>query len=414
MVLATNNPTALQPFDGPSIESDARKALNLIILELLKRTVVPVKSRSPNLGNLALVEEPELAEFMMRNPDLFQKNFALVAALGDSRFNLNGARWETFRNRTQPAYNSASRPSERPSVAKHYQTAVDAFDPENVNDIEVLLGKAALRVFMQALGISPSIDAIIGLFPQVRTHAKLLQYFSWSGVKEPDVLAQRANWLDTQFSDIFMADTLSRDFIQQAISGSQLDEWHPAVTDLMQNAFAGTETTVATLCWALRLVGQNQALQEHMREEAQSGTDDMPVIRSFMSEVMRCLPPIPFVVRELTADYEGHGRKFKKGQQIVLSIVGLHKHPDAWSDPNQFHATRSEFIDSKSAPKAFRPFLSGPRVCGGKRLAEMEMLTAMSAILRKWQIFTDEADVGYEYALAMRPASLGGVRIEAI
>jgi cytochrome P450 len=414
MVSAISDLTAPQPFDDPTIETDARKALNLIVLELLKRTVQPLAQRAPTLGGLEVIEDPDLAEHIMRNPQIFQKNFALVAALGESRFNLNGPRWEMFRDRTQLSYNKASKPAERPAVASQYQTAIDAFDPDNLNTVEELLGTAAVKIFSQALQINPDSAAIIALFPQVRTHAMLLQHFSWGGVKEHGVLWQRADWLDTQFSTLFMNDPQCCDFVQQATIGQGDDAWHPAITDLMQNTFAGTETTVATLCWAIRLVGQNQQLQDHLREETQQDSVDHPLMRSFLNEVMRCVPPIPFVVRELTQNYQSHGHHFRKGQQIILSIIGLHKHPFAWTDPNQFHATRPEFMQSKTPPKAFRPFLSGPRVCGGKRLAELEMMTAMPAILRKWHITTDQVDIGFEYALAMRPASLAGIRIAAI
>jgi cytochrome P450 len=403
-----------QPFCDASVEVQAQRTLNNLVLNLMGRTTQPVEQRARKLGNLAIVEDPYLAEHIMRHPAVFQKNFALVAALGNSRFNLNGARWEMFRDRTQPAYNRASRQTGRAGIAAHYDRAVKAFDPGDLDTVEPLLAKAAMSVFVDALGISPDISQIVDLFPQVRIHAKLLQYFSWNGIKEPEVLAQRANWLDQRFNTIFMDDPRSRDFVRQAIDGTQPGEWHPAITDLMQNAFAGAETTVATLCWAVRLMGQNRTLQDQLRIEARSGKADMPLLSSFMSEVMRCLPPIPFVVREATQAYEGHGVSYPAGQQIILSIIGLHKDPDAWSNPNQFHAARPEFAPSAPTPKAFRPFLSGPRVCGGKRLAELEMMSAMTAILNKWRFSTEMPDVDFEYALAMRPASFAGVSIEAV
>ena len=404
----------LQPFSDPSVEVQAQWTLNNLVLELMARTTQPFDQRPKDLGTLAVVEDPHLAEYMMRNPAIFQKNFALVAALGKSRFNLNGEQWELFRNRTQPSYNKASRKTERANIAAHYDRAVEAFDPENMDSVEPLLANAAMSVFVDALGISPDINQIVDLFPQVRIHAKMLQYFSWSGVREPEVLAKRANWLDQRFNTIFMDDPLSRDFVREAIGGTHPEEWHPAITDLMQNAFAGTETTVATLCWAVRLMGQNRTLQNQLRTEARLGEADTPLLRSFMFEVMRCIPPIPFVVRETKQAYDGNGVSYPAGQQIILSIIGLHKNPNAWSNPNQFHAARPEFAPSASIPKAYRPFLSGPRVCGGKRLAELEMMSAMTAILRKWCFSTKVPDVDFEYALAMRPASFAGVSIEAV
>ena len=132
-----------------------------------------------------------------------------------------------FRDRTQKAYNQAGKPTEHAAIAEIYEKAVNAFDPSNVDNFETLLNKAAIGVFARALRIEPDIEATGRLFPEVRTHAKLLQYFSWSGISEPEVILERTNWMDEQFNKIFTDDPLSRDFIQQSIAGESIDEWFP-------------------------------------------------------------------------------------------------------------------------------------------------------------------------------------------
>jgi cytochrome P450 len=182
----------------------------------------------------------------------------------------------------------------------------------------------------------------------------------------------------------------------------------------MQNLFAGTETTVATLSWAVKLLAQNAQLQDALRLEADAPLQSRNLTRSFLWETMRCFPPIPFVVRELSEDYSGHGRRFVKGDQVMISILGLHRHSDFWVNPHEFHAARGEFSDGQANGIAFRPFVSGPRVCGGKRLAEMEMLAALPEILRRWRIVPVSPDLSHDYAIALRPRNLNSVRLEAL
>lgn len=402
------------PFPDPAIEVVAQQGLNRLVLTLLQRMSQVSTDRPDRIGVLHVIEDPELADEAFKTPTLFQKNFALVAALGESRFNLNGERWAQFRDRTQPAYNKASKPAEIPQIDVLYREALDGISPQDGSDLEPALMRGALSVFCKALGIALDPDALSGLFPHIRTHAKMLQFFSWYGTQHSDVLLRRAEWLDQRFNEAVLADPHTRDFVQQAVSGQSLSEWSPAITDLMQNLFAGIETTVATLSWAVQLLGQNAEVQGALRAEADAPFNNRPLTRSFLWETMRCFPPIPFVVRELSADYTGHGRRFAKGDQVIISVLGLHRHPDFWTNPNEFHAARSEFSADRAVPVAFRPFLSGPRVCGGKRLAELEMLVALPEILRRWRIVSTSTEISYDYALALRPRSLKGVRLETL
>lgn len=409
-----NPDDSLPAFADPGIEITAQQDLNRLVLTLMQRVVQKPADRPARIGALHVIDSADHADEVFRNPGLFQKNFALLAALGESRFNLNGDRWALFRDRTQPAYNKASKPEERPNVEAIYRNALDPVGEGDATALEPAFIAGALGVFAGALQIRPDLQAIRHLFPHIRTHAKMLQYFSWRGGQQAEVVARRAEWLEGRFNEIVLADPPTRDFIQQAIAGMPLDEWAPAITDLMQNLFAGIETTVATLSWAVQLVGQNADLQDALRREADEPMQNRRLTRGFLWETMRCFPPIPFVVRELTDDYAGHGRTFRKGDQVILSIVGLHRDPAHWTDPNRFHAARAEFAEGQPTSVAFRPFLSGPRVCGGRRLAEMEMLVALPEILRRWRIVSASADVSYDYALALRPRSLRGVQMIAL
>jgi len=401
-------------FFDHAIEVKAQERLNGLVMTLLQRAVERKAAPQDRLGLLHVIEDPLLADAVFKTPAVFIKNYSLVGALGESRFSLNGDRWAQFRDRTQPNYNKASKPQEIPKIEAVYRNVFDSISPQNGTGLETALAHAALSLFCKALNIALDPDAVTQLYPHIRNHTMLLQFFSWYGAQEPDILQRRSEWLDGHFNDIVLADPESTNYVERAITVPSAREWSHAITDLMQNLFAGIETSVATLSWAMQLLGQNARLQDALRLESELPFLNRNLTRSFLWETMRCFPTTPFVVRELSEDYSGHGRSFAKGEQVIISIFGLHRNPDFWASPNKFHAARSEFADGQSNSIAFRPFLSGPRVCGGKRLAEIEMLVALPEILRRWRIISDSSDVSYDYALVMRPRSLNTVRLEAL
>lgn len=403
---------ALSSFSDPQLEAQAQSGLNALVLALLERVGQAIEVRPRKLGTLHVIDDPVLADEAFKSPALFQKNFALIAALGQSRFNLNGERWIQFRDRTQPAYNKGSKPEAIPNIQDIFYHTLRSTTVDNAATLEDVLVRGSLSVFCSALGINLNHTDIVELFPQIRTHAKMLQFFSWYGSKETDVLTERAAWLNQRFTDIVLADPLTTAFIAQAIEGKTPTEFEPAVTDLMQNLFAAIETTVATLSWAVYLLGKNAFMQAALLDEADLPFKARTLTRGFLSETMRCFPPIPFVVRELSTSYHGHGKQYEKGDQVLISVIGLHRHADYWEQPNEFHAARKEFSADAAAPLAFRPFLSGPRVCGGKRLAEIEMMVALSLIVKRWRIQSTPDNIGYDYALALRPRSLEKVQLQ--
>lgn len=85
-------------------------------------------------------------------------------------------------------------------------------------------------------------------------------------------------------------------------------------------------------------------------------------------ESLRKYPIAPNLVRgcektcELTKDLE-----IEKGTLVWISILGLHKDPKHYPDPEKFDPERfSEEEKAKRHPFTYLPFGEGPRFCIGK------------------------------------------------
>ncbi len=100
-----------------------------------------------------------------------------------------------------------------------------------------------------------------------------------------------------------------------------------------------------------------------------------------------------------------------KGQSIIVSIVGLHHNALYWNEPDIFDCSRREFLDSSYNRQAFLPFLTGPRMCGGARLARLELLEGLRAFVRRFSVKREGDEIGLDYGIALRPGPSAKVTI---
>ncbi|KAA0152774.1 hypothetical protein FNF29_03661 [Cafeteria roenbergensis] len=80
------------------------------------------------------------------------------------------------------------------------------------------------------------------------------------------------------------------------------------------------------------------------------------------------------------------------GTEIGIALQAMHTHPDHFSRPNEFcperwlPADHELASDATANPRAFLPFLSGPRKCAGQQLAEMEHTVGVHAVLDRFDV----------------------------
>jgi cytochrome P450 len=182
-----------------------------------------------------------------------------------------------------------------------------------------------------------------------------------------------------------------------------------ALDEFLMNFFAGIETTAATLSFAIDRLGVDSRVRERLLKEVNS--DRCPYLECFLNETMRYFPAIPFVVRQVMVDTTIDDTTFQAGQLVVLSIVGAHHDPRYWRDPEIFDCSRVEFLRNTYNRRAFIPFLAGPRMCGGARLARMELIEGLKAFIRGFNVEREGDEIKFDYGLALRPNSWERMKI---
>ncbi|MCX7286373.1 MAG: cytochrome P450 [Rhodobacterales bacterium] len=393
----------------------AGEFLNSVVQALYARTRLPQGQRPERLGRLLVVESSRDAARILDEPELFAKNFALVAAFGPSRFNQNGAAWAALRPRTQRAYARAGRPVMLTEISAIYAAELAPATPD-APGIEAALARAALRIFFAAFDLRPDVTPFLAHFAALRQVVSDLQHMSWQGMGALDVDAIRAR--ATAPLQSFTAACADQPAVMATVT--RLAGLRPVIpvdammADFMTNMFAGIETTTASLAWMIDAMGRSAKVQDALRAEARDPSGEGALLQSFRDECLRMFSPIPFVVREVTADTRLGRHDLARRDLVLLSLVGLHRDPDSWTDPLAFHAARAEFAPGAPPNPAFRPFLSGPRVCGGRRIAEMELTAALRLLVSGFRFESPAADPAFSYALAFRPRFTSGHRVSRL
>lgn len=162
---------------------------------------------------------------------------------------------------------------------------------------------------------------------------------------------------------------------------------------------AGRDTTAQALTWCLHLLMQNTPALKRVREEAQelltakgldskrlgSGDDgpfavfgptSLPYTMAVFYEAIRLYPPIPFEIRECEKATTLPDGTFLPDKAIVVwSLWAMNRSRIIWGiDADVFRPERWLTEDGKliiKSPSEFPVFYGGPRVCLGKRMAEI-------------------------------------------
>ncbi|XP_017757781.1 PREDICTED: cytochrome P450 6A1-like [Eufriesea mexicana] len=164
---------------------------------------------------------------------------------------------------------------------------------------------------------------------------------------------------------------------------------------------AGFETSSTTMSNALYELALNQDIQDKLREEIHEycgesneklNYDDvkgMKYLDKVFKETLRMYPPGARLTRRSVSDYTFNDTKvtIPKGTMIWIPILGIHRDPDIYPNPEIFDPER--FDDDVVATRHsmhYMPFGDGPRNCIGARFAVNQTKLGLITILRNCKV----------------------------
>lgn len=389
-----------------------QKRLNSIVEDLYRRA----HAGPPQEFDGIVCDRPEDAELVFSAPDLFHKHFGNVGWLGKSRFNTDGDLWRSRRLLTHSFLNAGARGEMVERIEQIYATRFGALPDATIDALQSAINLAATETFLTIFGCTTPPERIANFLVGMRPLLLELQASGWIALAEPDMhaLQMRAQLSIEKFENVLLEDVETSALLTRIAENVEGGTRRDATEELLIGALAATESTTATMMMLIDRLGVNQNVQERIREERSSHSSSQIYASCFIKETLRYFPPIPFVSRTATADTEVNKHTIRRGQSFIVSIIGIHHDSRHWNAPHIFDSARSEFIDDGYDRKSFVPFLRGPRTCGGMRIAEIELASALNAFIDRFRSINSEPGISIDYSLVLRPKPTKTLHIERV
>ena len=181
--------------------------------------------------------------------------------------------------------------------------------------------------------------------------------------------------------------------LEKMITRNGKDSLIPLVTAIDLIA-AGIDTTGNSLGHVLYHLSTNPESQEKLRQECQNlgsrltikDLDKMKYTKACIQESMRLTPTTSAMVRVLPNDIELRGHHIPSGTMMFWQHSIINYDERLFSNAEKYIPER--WIENKRQihPFAYRPFSHGPRMCIGKRFAELELQVALHNIISNFEI----------------------------
>ncbi|MBF6125611.1 cytochrome P450 [Nocardia brasiliensis] len=158
----------------------------------------------------------------------------------------------------------------------------------------------------------------------------------------------------------------------------------------------GTETTAATLAWALHLLARHTEIEQQLHSETDTVLGgrtatyaDLPRLRlttRIITETLRLYSPAWFLTRIVTTDTRLGGHLLPAGTTVVYSPYLIHHRPDLYTDPEAFDPGRWEPQRLQPPRHAILPFSAGARKCIGDTFGMTEATLTLASIAARWRL----------------------------
>mmetsp|Transcript_24867 Transcript_24867/g.36680 ORF Transcript_24867/g.36680 Transcript_24867/m.36680 type:complete len:499 (-) Transcript_24867:328-1824(-) len=189
---------------------------------------------------------------------------------------------------------------------------------------------------------------------------------------------------------------------------------------------AAVHTTSVFSSFLLLLIAENVSVQDRLRQEVYMhlGIDGeatvdriagMKYMAAVVQEGLRLYTPVPYVTRRATGPVHIKGQgcdiTIPAGADVLVPLYLVNRDPSVWQSPSKFDPSRFQgktgFVSARSG---FFPFGYGSRACPGNILAQLEIATLLSHLLRRLAFRPDPSfKVSLKAGMTLAPSN--GVRV---
>ncbi|XP_022764379.1 cytochrome P450 83B1-like [Durio zibethinus] len=195
----------------------------------------------------------------------------------------------------------------------------------------------------------------------------------------------------------------------------QVDLTFDHIKAVLMNVFVGgTDTSAATVIWAMTFLMKNPRSMKKVQEEIRNlngnkgfvDEDDiqgLPYLKAVIKETFRLQPTAPLLVpRETIGKCNIAGYEIPAKTLVFVNAWAVGRDPEAWENPGEFYPERfiGSSIDFKGHDFGLIPFGAGRRSCPGIHMGVATVELALANLLCKfdWEmpVGTDKDDLDFD------------------
>ena len=352
------------------------------------------------------VHQVLVRDFRAFRKDVFTQR--LDDVLGDGLLTAEGKDWRRHRRMVQPAFSRAALDAYADTMAACAEAAVEGWADRECLDAHAFTGALTLDVVARTLFGADLGDDAAAIGRALDDYMAWYMGFLDSGVPLPEVVPTPANQ-GRKRALATLERTVGR-LVAEARPGDasllgrlvavEDDQGRLTPKELRDEALtllmAGHETTAGWLLFALVALAENPTVEERLHHEVDAvlrgrrpglaDVDALPYTRRVLLEVLRLSPPAWSVGREVVQPIEVGGHPLAPGDQVWIAQWSVHRDPRWFDDPLTFEPDRWLGAEGNLPKGAFLPFGAGPRVCIGKRFAELEAVLCLATLAQRYSL----------------------------
>jgi cytochrome P450 len=165
--------------------------------------------------------------------------------------------------------------------------------------------------------------------------------------------------------------------------------WVEVRDEVATTFVAGSESTAATLAFAIERLAHDRAFCARLRAAVQEGDDSL--VQATFYEILRLKPTVPIIPRLVMKPFElDGGLRLQPGVRLFGAPLLTHTDRANYDDPFAFRPER--FLEQGPGTYTWVPFGGGRRRCLGKAIAEMEIKNVLREVVTRFDIRPEHAE----------------------
>jgi len=356
----------------------------------------------------------------------------LAKYMGDGLLTSNGAYWLKQRRLIQPAFHKKKLNTLIETIKNTIDQELAKIALNRFDDVYPLMSNMAFQVVAKSL-FNTGIDAkmfrlqyITEAAQKMLIHELRQPYKKWwfyvSGkIKKHIELTEEARGILNEIIQERKTSGESYDDLLDMLLNTRYDDGSAMsnkqlIDEILILFTAGHETTANALTFTMALLAHHKESQEKVFNEIKNVKEqqldslaqlaELPYTKQCIEEAMRLYPPAYITDRVSIENDEYEGIKLAKGTLVLISFYELHRDKNFWESPDTFDPDRFSVENKKAYSDWYFPFGAGPRMCIGNNFAMYEMILAVSEMVWRYKISTNQEAIAIKPLITMRPDNI--------